>query len=101
VLDNRKSPSRIAHEIDNRGSHFYLALYWAQALAAQTDDPALAARFAPLAEALGENEETIAQELLDVQGHPMDIGGYYFPDPALAEAAMRPSAAFNAILDAF
>jgi isocitrate dehydrogenase len=101
VLDNRKSPSRVVHEIDNRGSHFYLALYWAQALAEQTDDPGLAARFAPLAEALGENEAAIAQELLEVQGHPMDIGGYYFPDPALAEAAMRPSATFNSILDAF
>ena len=101
LLDNRKSPSRKVNELDNRGSHFYLALYWAQALAAQDRDPEMAARFAPLAEALGSAEETIVGELIDVQGQPMDIGGYYFPDAELANAAMRPSATLNAILAGF
>ncbi|MEM9713310.1 MAG: NADP-dependent isocitrate dehydrogenase [Actinomycetota bacterium] len=95
LLETNKSPSRKVNELDNRGSHFYLALYWAQALAAQTDDPALAERFAPLAEALAANEATIVQELTDVQGQPMDIGGYYAPDPALAGEAMRPSPTLN------
>jgi isocitrate dehydrogenase len=86
------------NELDNRGSHFYLALYWAQALAAQTDDPALATRFGPIAEALAENETRIVQELEDAQGAAQDIGGYYLPDPALADAAMRPSPTLNRIV---
>ena len=100
LLDTAKSPSRKCGELDNRGSQFYLTLYWAQALAAQTDDPALAARFAPLAERLAAAETTIVDELNSVQGRPVDIGGYYLPDPALASAAMRPSPTFNAALAA-
>jgi isocitrate dehydrogenase len=84
--------------IDNRGSHFYLALYWAQALAAQDADPELKAIFTPIAASLGENEEKIVEELLAVQGRPVDIGGYYLPDDQLAAAALRPSATFNGIL---
>ncbi len=91
---------RKVHELDNRGSHFYLALYWAQELAKQSDDPALAAKFAPIAEALAANEEKIVQELNEVQGSPVDLGGYYLPDTELVTAAMRPSATFNAIIDA-
>jgi isocitrate dehydrogenase len=98
LLDTGKSPSRRCGELDNRGSQFYLTLYWAQALAAQTDDPALAARFAPLAERLAADEATIVGELNAVQGRPVDIGGYYLPDPAQASAAMRPSPTFNAAL---
>jgi isocitrate dehydrogenase len=98
VLDDNRSPSRKVDEIDNRGSHFYLARYWADELARQVDDPELAARFAPLAAALAENEDTIAAELLAVQGSPVDIGGYYSPDPALVAAAMRPSETFNRVL---
>jgi isocitrate dehydrogenase len=98
LLDNEKSPSRKCGELDNRGSHFYLTLYWAQALAVQTDDPELARRFAPLAERLAADEATIVDELNAVQGQPVDIGGYYAPDPTLATAAMRPSATFNAAL---
>ena len=98
VLEEGRSPSRKVHELDNRGSHFYLALYWAQAVAAQDDDAELAARFAPLAEALAANEATIVDELNAVQGQPMDIGGYYYPDPGLRAAAMRPSATLNTIL---
>ena len=98
LLDTGKSPSRKCGELDNRGSHFYLTLYWAQALTAQTDDPALAARFKPLAERLAADEATIVDELNAVQGQPVDLGGYYLPDPALASAAMRPSATFNAAL---
>ena len=100
LLDTAKSPSRKCGELANRGSQFYLTLYWAQALAAQTDDPALAARFAPLAERLAAAETTIVDELNSVQGRPVDIGGYYLPDPALASAAMRPSPTFNAALAA-
>ena len=100
VLDENRSPSRKVNELDNRGSHFYLALYWAQELARQTDDPALAAKFAPVAEALAANEQTIVDELNGVQGSPVDIGGYYFPDDDLVVAAMRPSATFNAVVDA-
>jgi isocitrate dehydrogenase len=100
VLNERKSPGRKVHELDNRGSHFYLALYWAQELAKQTDDAALAARFAPVAEALAVDEEKIVTELNEVQGSPVDLGGYYYPDEELATAAMRPSATFNAIIDA-
>jgi len=97
-LDRDKSPSRKLGGIDNRGSHFYLALYWAEELATQTDDPALAAAFAALAARLSDQEQTIVGELLAVQGDPVDIGGYYQPDPALAEAVMRPSATFNEAL---
>ncbi|MEW6474483.1 MAG: NADP-dependent isocitrate dehydrogenase [Actinomycetota bacterium] len=100
LLDNEKSPSRKCGELDNRGSHFYLTLYWARALAAQTADPGLAARFAPLAERLAADEATIVDELNAVQGRPVDIGGYYAPDPARALAAMRPSPTFNAALAA-
>ncbi len=101
VLNEDRSPSRSVGGIDNRGSHFYLALYWAQELAAQTDDPGLAERFAPLATTLAAHEEAIAAELIAVQGRPADIGGYYLPDPALAEAVMRPSATFNETIDSF
>lgn len=97
-LAENKSPSRRVGGIDNRGSHFYLALYWAQELAKQTDDAALAKAFAPLAETLTANERTIVDELLAVQGSPADIGGYYQPDPAKATAVMRPSATFNQAL---
>ena len=97
-LENDRSPGRKLGTTDNRGSHFYLALYWAQALAAQNDDKELKAIFTPVAEQLGANEEKIAAELLAVQGKPIDIGGYYQPDDRLASAAMRPSATFNGIL---
>jgi isocitrate dehydrogenase len=99
-LDNDKSPSRKLGGIDNRGSHFYLALYWAQALAAQAQDAALKGRFAPLARALADNEQAIVDELAAVQGKPVDIGGYYHPDPARMAAAMRPSPTLNAALAA-
>ncbi len=98
LLENDKSPSRKVRELDNRGSHFYIALYWAQALAEQTADVQMAARFAPLAERLAAAEATIVAELNEVQGQAMDIGGYYAPDPVRAAAAMRPSATFNAAL---
>jgi isocitrate dehydrogenase len=98
VLEERRSPSRKCGELDNRGSHFYLALYWARELAAQTEDAELAARFAPLAERLAADEETIVGELNGVQGSPVDIGGYYRPDDALVAEAMRPSATLNAAL---
>ncbi|MEV8531802.1 NADP-dependent isocitrate dehydrogenase [Streptomyces sp. NPDC051211] len=94
-LNEDKSPSRRLGGIDNRGSHFYLSLYWAQELAKQTDDAQLAEAFAPLAKTLTEQEETIVAELIAVQGSPADIGGYYQPDPAKASAVMRPSATFN------
>ena len=97
-LEENRSPSRKVNEIDNRGSHFYLALYWAQELAEQRDDSDLAAAFEPLAKTLADSEETIAAELLAVQGAPVDLGGYYAPDPAKAEAAMRPSRTFNEAL---
>ncbi|PAK92702.1 isocitrate dehydrogenase (NADP(+)) [Stenotrophomonas rhizophila] len=99
-LDNDKSPSRKLGGIDNRGSHFYIALYWAQALAAQDDDAALKARFAPLAKALSDNEAAIVGELIAAQGKPVDIGGYYRPDVAKASKAMRPSSTFNDALAA-
>ena len=98
-LENEKSPSRKVHELDTRGSHFYLALYWAQALAEQNRDAALQARFAEVAQKLGKNEEKIISELNGAQGHPVDIGGYYRPDPVKAARAMRPSATFNDIVD--
>jgi len=100
LLDNNKSPSPRTGELDNRGSQFYLALYWAQELAGQADDPAMQARFAPLARALAENEATIVHELSAVQGKPVDIGGYYLPDAEKCNAVMRPSATFNAALAA-
>jgi len=99
-LDSNKSPSRKAGELDNRGSHFYLALYWAEALAGQDADAELKARFAPVAEQLRAAEAEIVAELNAVQGKPVDIGGYYRPDGALTSSAMRPSATFNRILDA-
>ncbi|OAX88859.1 isocitrate dehydrogenase, NADP-dependent [Xanthomonas nasturtii] len=97
-LDNNKSPARKVGELDNRGSHFYLAMYWAQALAAQTEDTALQGKFAPLAKALTENEATIVAELNGAQGKPVDIGGYYHPDLAKVSEAMRPSKTFNDVL---
>ncbi|KAF1696171.1 isocitrate dehydrogenase (NADP(+)) [Pseudoxanthomonas jiangsuensis] len=100
ILDNNRSPARKVGELDNRGSHFYLALYWAQALAAQDRDAGLKARFAPLAQALSENEGKIVGELNGAQGKAVDIGGYYHPDLAKAGPAMRPSATFNAALAA-
>ncbi|MBW8313189.1 MAG: NADP-dependent isocitrate dehydrogenase [Rhizobium sp.] len=100
ILDEDRGPSRKVGGPDNRGSHFYLALYWAQALAAQDEDAALKAKFAPLSKALAENEQKIVAELLAVQGQPVDIGGYYRPDPAKVAAAMRPSPTFNALLAA-
>ncbi|CAG9166037.1 NADP-dependent isocitrate dehydrogenase [Cupriavidus respiraculi] len=100
LLDNNKSPSPKTGQLDNRGSQFYLTMYWAQALAEQTQDAALAARFAPLAKALSENEQKIVEELNSVQGKPVDIGGYYFPDRSKVSAVMRPSATFNKALEA-
>ena len=99
-LDSNKSPSRKVGELDNRGSHFYLALYWAEALASQDADTELKSRFAPVAEQLRAAETSIVAELNEVQGKPVDIGGYYRPDAALTSSAMRPSATFNRILDA-
>jgi isocitrate dehydrogenase len=101
LLDKARSPSRKVNELDNRGSHFYLALYWAQALAEQDKDPQLRARFAPLAQRLAAAESQITDELVEVQGHPVDLGGYYLPDAALASAAMRPSPTLNAALADF
>ncbi len=99
-LENGRLPSRKVNEIDNRGSSFYLALYWAQALAAQTEDPELQARFAGVAQELEKNESKIVGEMLAAQGEAVDLGGYYFPDQRLAEEQMRPSPTFNAIIDA-
>ena len=99
-LEEDRSPGRALGTIDNRGSHFYLGLYWAQELAAQTKDPELAASFAPIAATLAENEEKIVSELNAVQGKPVEIGGYYRPDDALVEAVMRPSTTLNGIVDA-
>jgi len=98
LLDNNKSPARKVGQIDNRGSHFYLALYWAQALAAQTKDKQLQARFAPLAKALADNEAKISAELIAAQGKPVDMGGYYHPNSDKTSKAMRPSATLNAAL---
>ena len=98
-LDENKSPARRLGQIDNRGSHYYLALYWAEALAAQSDDTELKERFAPVAEALRSNEDAINEELIGAQGSPVDLGGYYRPDFDKASAAMRPSATLNAIID--
>jgi isocitrate dehydrogenase len=100
-LNEDKSPSRKLGGIDNRGSHFYLSLYWAQELAAQTDDPELALAFSGLADTLATQERVIVDELISVQGSPVDIGGYYLPDDQLATAVMRPSATFNNAIDSF
>ena len=100
LLDNNKSPARKVGQLDNRGSHFYLALYWAQALAAQDEDAELKAHFTPLAKQLTEQEATIVAELAEVQGKPVDIGGYYRSNPELTSKVMRPSATFNAALAA-
>lgn len=99
VLDHEKSPSRRLGGIDNRGSHFYLALYWAQALAEQSDDEGLKTHFTPIAAALAEKETTIANELINVQGQKVDTGAYYYPDHKKLAAVMRPSATLNAIID--
>ncbi|OFM58049.1 isocitrate dehydrogenase [Corynebacterium sp. HMSC058E07] len=99
VLNESKSPSRKVGEIDNRGSHFYLAKFWARELADQTRDAELAEVFKPVADALEANEEKISQELLDVQGHEVDLGGYYWPDDVKTSAVMRPSSTFNEIID--
>ena len=101
LLDEGKSPSRKVGELDNRGSHFYIALWWAEAMANQDEDSELASLFVSLAVALADAEATIVQDLIDCQGVPMDIGGYYFPDSVMASKAMRPSAAFNSIIDQF
>ncbi len=98
VLEENRSPSRRVGELDNRGSHFYLALHWARELAEQTDDPELAGQFTALAERLGEQETAIVAELAAVQGSPVDVGGYFRPDPERVASAMRPSATFNATL---
>jgi isocitrate dehydrogenase len=98
-LDNNKSPSRKVNELDNRGSHFYLAMYWAQALAEQTADADLAAQFAPVAKQLSDNETSIVEELNNAQGVAGDLGGYYVTDAEKVAALMRPSASFNAIID--
>ena len=99
-LDNNKSPARKVGQIDNRGSHFYLALYWAEALAAQSKDAELKGKFEKVAKQLADNEVKINEELIGAQGKPVDMGGYYRPDPAKCSAAMRPSATLNAIVDA-
>jgi len=99
LLLNRRTPSRKVNELDNRGTHFYLALYWARALAAQSENPDIAARFVSVAEALERQEEAILTELSDAQGSPQDLGGYYKPDADQADAAMRPSQTLNQIID--
>ncbi|XXY90569.1 NADP-dependent isocitrate dehydrogenase [Sorangium sp. So ce296] len=101
LLENNKSPARKVGEIDNRGSHFYLALYWAQSLAKQTEDEELAARLGKLAQTLTDNESKIDGELLGAQGKPVDLGGYYHFDDQKTFAAMRPSATLNAAIDGF
>jgi isocitrate dehydrogenase len=98
-LATDKSPARKVGQIDNRGSHFYLAMYWAEALANQTADSEISSKFAPVAKAMKENEAKINEELIAAQGKPQDVGGYYQPISAKAYAAMRPSATLNAIVD--
>ena len=98
LLENSKSPSRKVRELDNRGSHFYLALYWAQAIAAQTEDADLATRFAKLAQDLADSEQKIVDELNACQGEPVDMGGYYQPDVEKVDKLMRPSQTFNDLL---
>jgi isocitrate dehydrogenase len=100
LLDNNKNPSPKTGQLDNRGSQFYLALYWAQELAAQVDDAELAGKFKSLAKQLADNEKTIVAELAAVQGKPADIGGYYLPDTAKLDAVMRPSSTLNSVLAA-
>jgi isocitrate dehydrogenase len=100
LLENNKNPSPKTGQLDNRGSQFYRALYWAQGLAAQTEDAALAAHFAPLAKQLTENEQAIVAEFSAVQGQPVEIGGYYMPDSEKLDAVMRPSKTLNAALSA-
>jgi isocitrate dehydrogenase len=100
LLDNNKNPSPKTGELDNRGSQFYLAMYWAKELAAQTEDKELQAKFAPLAKALADNEKKIVDELKAVQGKPVDIGGYYKPSDELLQKAMCPSSTFNAWIQA-
>ena len=97
-LDNRREPSRRVNELDTRGSHYYLALYWAQALSNQTQDSDLQARFTDVAEKLSANEDKILKEFIEAQGRPVDVGGYYHPNDDLADKAMRPSNTFNKIL---
>ena len=99
-LEENKSPSRKVHEIDNRGSHFYLALYWAEAAARQEKDEHLRETFTKVATTLRDNESVIVDELLSAQGLPQDVGGYYQPVAELADKAMRPSGTLNAILNA-
>jgi isocitrate dehydrogenase len=99
LLENDKGPSRKTGELDNRGSQFYLALYWAQELAEQTEDQELADHFAKLAKSLGEKEEAVVSELAEVQGHSVDIGGYYYPDSEKTAAVMRPSKTLNSVLE--
>jgi isocitrate dehydrogenase len=94
-LDENKSPSRRVNQIDNRGSHFYLAMYWAEELASQKEDPDLAGAFSMLARDLRAKEPVIAEELLSVQGHSVDLGGYYHPNPEMTTAIMRPSKTLN------
>jgi isocitrate dehydrogenase len=101
LLENGQSPSRRVGELDNRGSHFYLALYWAQALAAQTENADLAKVFAPLAERLAADEDKIIGELSGVQGHPVELGGYYYVDKAKTDEIMRPSPTLNAAISEF
>ena len=98
LLNENKGPARKVGQIDNRGSHFYVAMYWAQELAQQAEDAELAKAFAPVAEALAANEQKISDELISVQGHKVEIGGYYRPDEKLTSAVMRPSATFNEAL---
>ena len=100
LLENGKSPSRKVKELDNRGSHFYLALYWAQELAKQTKDADLQAKFTPVAAALESNEAKIVDELIAIQGTAINIYGYYAPESKKAQEAMRPSASLNAIIEA-
>ena len=100
-LDEGKSPSRKVNELDNRGSHFYLAMYWAQALAEQADDIELQSKFAPLANKLADNETLIVSELNEIQGQPADVGGYYFPEESRVQGAMRPSATLNTVFESF
>ena len=100
LLEEGKSPSRKVGEIDDRGSHFWLSLYWAEALAAQTEDAELAEVFGPIAQDLRDNAEQIDRELLDAEGGAADLGGYYWPDDEKTSAVMRPSETFNRIIDA-
>ena len=97
-LDNKKSPSRVVNELDNRWSHYYLALYWAQALAAQNENKELKERFSPIAQELANHEQKIIDELNSAQGSPVNIGGYYEPNEELVQKAMCPSSTFNTIL---